>query len=778
MFYDILYLFFFTFLIDFSFLIILYIFSYIRQIRNIFLAKNLFSLVNLLFYSLWFFSSILSILEKVKDSKEVFVFASDTLYSCYIAIFVGVITVFFTVFAFIKPKMMTFSNYQKYVLLKKFKVYYLSMLIIFFINTILIFVHIDNLFFRLAITNSIFLLIFALIHSIFELNCMENEEVASKLFVSDIFNAIKYNKRNSNKKQIDINSFSLNLFKAYILPCFEDNCFYVAFENSADILNNLLSDNKKRDKEQWYYDFSVSTIGIYKWYLNDYLRKPLSKEKKCEFINTTMNWIVKNNFYNILKNCKLKDEIEISNSLSISRSLYEIWFNFYRLLLITDINNISFPFILNGVEPLSFGIINFENNGTKISAEYISLYNYYLQESYQICMIALYNSNYLVFRRFLQDYINTVQYISIKENYIEILKVHNRYLLIITTCIANLLQEERISNEFKRLLPPILEEIKYIPIIYDFTFYDEPLTLTGVQTISKDFRYYFILVLLYSLSQIKKEQKKKDFIKNVFLKINSKTNPSVFETLYDTIQQMDDIESFNKTDITLIHDALKAKKEKNKEEEFKELEKEINNLSKDAISEIISKDIKTYKKHFEYCGLYPNEQCKPIPLPTGFAFVHSGKYLIGKTSYDISGIYTQLDFIEPYLYNAYIDEAEVKIIASIDELLNDNSNLKKLTLLCPIKYHMYLRTLENIQHESNAIVYKGVKISIELNRSNDEYIIVKDNLKNYLFMETIKINSLLCEQNLRKNKETATIDIQFPFVPKFYLKKDANMKVY
>ena len=45
-------------------------------------------------------------------------------------------------------------------------------------------------------------------------------------------------------------------------------------------------------------------------------------------------------------------------------------------------------------------------------------------------------------------------------------------------------------------------------------------------------------------------------------------------------------------------------------------------------------------------------------------------------------------------------------------------------------------------------------------------------------METIKIDSLLCEQNLRKNKETATIDIQFPFVPKFYLRKDANMKVY
>lgn len=751
------------------FLVILLVYSYIKKF---FLKFSIFIVICFL-YSIWLVSYVLSVFNVTKDTPCGSYFASDTLYSCYTAVLVGAITVFFAVFAFIKPPKMTFKDYQKIVLSLQSKVFYLSMLFLFLANTILIFIHIDNVFFRLAIASSIFLLVIALINSIFELNYLENKETAGKLFVNKIYTAIK-----TNNKQEDVGELSLNLFKSYLLPCFEENCFYVAFHNSADILNNLLSEEEKQQNSKWYYDFSVSTIDIYQWYLEDYLRKPLSKEQKCELINTTMNWIVESNLYNILKNHKTKSKSEMQQTISISTRLYEIWFKLYRLLLVTDINKIQFPFILNGVEPLSFGIIVFEQDSKEIPYEYINLYKEYLKYAYQICSIALYHSNYLVFRRFLQDYINTVQYINWKPKFSEIQKVHNHYLLIIATQIANLLQEKRLTDDFKRLLPSVLLELKYIQINYDCVLYDEPLSLTGVQTVSKDFRYYFVLLMLYSLSKIQKLQDKNFFLTKIIDKIESKIDKHVFETLSYTLDNMEDIEAFDTSDKTLLQQAFQEKKEKAKNVEFNELESNVIKIPENIIRETLKHDILAYEKHFDYCNIYNNEQYKPIPLPTGFAFLHSGKYLTGKASYDIFGTLSQLDFIDPFLYNAYINNSEVKIISSIDELLEDNKNLKELTLVCPIKYNMYLRTLKNIQFEGRDIVYKGVRISIVINRENDEYIIVKNNIKNNIFMEKLDIDSLLQRKNLNKDEENTSIDIYFPFMPRFYLKKSINMKVY
>lgn len=752
-----------------AFLAILFVYSYIKK----FFLKFTIFIVSTFLYSFWIVSSVLSVFNIAKDTPCGSYFASDTLYSCYIAVLVGVITVFFAVFAFIKPTKMTFKDYQKFVLSLQSKVFYFSILFVFFVNTILIFIHIDNVFFRLAITSSIFLLVIALGKSIYELNCLENEETASKLFVNKIYSAIK-----KNDKKADVEELSLNLFKSYLLPCFEANCFHVAFHNSADILNSLLSEEEKQQDSKWYYDFSTSTIDIYQWYLEDYLRKPLSKEQRCELINTTMNWIVESNLYNILKNHKTKSETEMQQTISISARLYEIWFKLYRLLLVTDINNIQFPFILNGVEPLSFGIIAFEQDNKVIPSEYINLYKEYLKYAYQICSIALYHSNYLVFRRFLQDYINTVQYLNLESKFSEIIETHNHYLLIIATQIANLLQEDRLTDDFKRLLPSVMLELKHIQICYDYVLYDEPLSLTGVQTVSKDFRYYFVLLMLYSLSKIHKVQDKKTFITKIIDKIESKIDKHVFETLSYTLDNMEDIEDFDSSDKTLLQEKFHEKKEKTKNDEFNELENNLIKIPEIIMRKTLENDIQVYMKHFNYCNIYKNEQCKPIPLPTGFAFVHSGKYLTRQSSYDIFGTLSQLNFIDPFLYNAYINNSEVKIISSIDELLEDNKNLKELTLVCPIKYNMYIRTLKNIQFEGRDIVYKGVKISIVINRENDEYIIVRDNIKSNIFMEKLNVDTLLQGKYFNKDKENTSIDVYFPFIPRFYLKKDSSMEVY
>ena len=64
-------------------------------------------------------------------------FSIETLYSTYGSVLIGAVALYFTIFAFIKPKQMTLSNYVKYLIAPNEKVLYFSILPIFIINTLL-----------------------------------------------------------------------------------------------------------------------------------------------------------------------------------------------------------------------------------------------------------------------------------------------------------------------------------------------------------------------------------------------------------------------------------------------------------------------------------------------------------------------------------------------------------------------------------------------------------------------------------------------------------------
>lgn len=772
MFYRILYLLIFTLFVDFILLLGLFIFSNVRILK-----KNLFICITIFFYTLWFISCIFSVLEIKKDAPCKKVFSSDTLYSCYIAVLVGAITVFFTVFAFIKPKKMTFANYQKYVLSRKTKLFYSSMLFIFTIDTILIFIYIDNLFFRISLVSSVFLIISALIKSIFELNCMENEEIANSLFVGNVCRSIIKNK--TAKQQNDnVGEYALSLVKEYLLPCFGDNCFRVAFEKSEQFIINKYNSSKIIDLPQLYYDFSAMTLDIYEWYLNTYLRNVFTKERKSELINNIMQWITEVNLRNIIKDYKSKIKEELAKTIGISRSLYEVWFKLYRTLITTDINNIKFPFILNGVEPLSFGIEFYEQDGKHVIEEYVNLYKYYLREAYQICVISLYHSNYRIFKRFLQDYVNTIQFLKYNYKYTEIVETQNFYLLVIGTYIANRLQEGMLSGQFKKLIVPLIKELEYVKISYDSFIYDEPLSLTGMQPRFKDFHYYSVLLFLYALSQIKNNNEKNDFITELVDKIERTENePYVFDSILRILSEKRDFDIFSDEDIKLLENVCAKKVEKKEKKEFADLQKDVKKIPIEILEAVVKQDIKKFEEHFSYCGLNNNDS-ELIKLPSGFAFIHSGKYLTGKSSYDISGIYSHFDLIDNWVYSTYIRNATVKFVSSIDDILTDNSTYTHITLICPIKYHIYLRTLRNITYDGQDIIYKNIKIMIETNHGFGQYIIVKNNLKDYVFTEKLSQEKLLPNKEIREDKENKTIDISFPYSPAFYIHTDSSMKIY
>ena len=215
-----------TIIIDYIFFFCAYIFGNRKKIRQN-LKRNWFIVFLFFLVTIWGMSIIFSFWGIGNDTQDRDYFSSDTLFSCYIAILIGALTLYFTIFAFIKPKRMAFANYEKYVLNSTSKILYTTIGISVFINTVSLFFNYKNFFFRLALFESIVYIIVSLIFSIFELNTLENEEKASEIFVKFICSKIqqekkyKIKKNSNNKKQADISpnvrQYALNLFKNYIV---------------------------------------------------------------------------------------------------------------------------------------------------------------------------------------------------------------------------------------------------------------------------------------------------------------------------------------------------------------------------------------------------------------------------------------------------------------------------------------------------------------------------------------------------------------------------------
>ena len=250
----------------------------------------------------------------------------------------------------------------------------------------------------------------------------------------------------------------------------------------------------------------------------------------------------------------------------------------------------------------------YEQDGKYVTEEYINLYKYYLREAYQICVISLYHSDYRIFKRFLQDYVFTIQLLKYNYKYNEIIKTQNFYLLVIGTYIANRLQEGMLSKKFMKLIVPLIKELEYVRISYDSFIYDEPLSLTGMQTRFKDFHYYCVLLFLYALSQLKTGNEKTEFINELIHKIERTENePFVFETILRILSEKRDFELFNGDDISLLEKACETKVEKKEKNEFAELQKAVNSMPKEVLEYIVKQDIEKFEEHFNYCGLNNND---------------------------------------------------------------------------------------------------------------------------------------------------------------------------
>ncbi len=779
-----------TLIIDVILFCALLIFCYIYNLRSAMkklhcipikkLLKNNKLFIGLfLLFIFWAISIVLAFIGIADDDNSKY-FPSDTLYSCYIAIIIGAVTIYFTVFAFIKPKKMTFVDYEALVVNRKAKFTYITIAFTFLINSIAIFININNLFFRTAILSNYLYIIIDLIFSIIDFNCLENQERATKIFVSSICKQIKHIKK--AKKTINIRQYATALYTSYLLPCFQENSFNVAFEKIDQIIRNIYPDLDNEEYKQYIYEFSLNMVDIFNWFYHPYLSRILKKSTKIVLIKNAMDEIIKNTLVRILQEHESRTKSELETTIATAASFYEIWFKLYRKLFELKAT-LDYSDILKGCEPLSFGLMVTEHDGAEIPQNYIELYKNYLYNSYQLIIFILHNYNYKTFRSFLQDYIFTIQYISHRKKFHEIQETHNYYLIIIGTYIANLIQEKRISEKYIALLKGIIKEVETIKITYESFLYTETLSNTGIQFIDKDFHYYLLLMIIYSIS-IEKENDKKSFLEDIIKKIDLAENENhIYENLLRILNEMSDIGEKYYFDINLITERFEKKVQKLKEIEFQDLSTTVDSVLDDILPEYINKDKERIYELFNFCGLYKekiktstNINLSKIGIPTGFALMHSCNYLIGKTNFDIMGVMDQFNYIHPYLYYSYIRYANKKMISSIDEIISDIGNLKSITLIIPIDYHSYFYTLENIKYEGKFIIYKDIKIKLELNRELENFIIIKDHLKESIFINELQINSQ--DITTIDDEENCKIDVKIPIQPEFYIDVNSKMTVY
>ena len=695
-------------------------------------------------------------------------FSIETLYSTYGSILIGAVALYFTILAFIKPKQMTLSNYVKYLIAPNEKVLYFSILPIFIINTLLIFFNKDNTFYRIALVDSIFMILIYLINGIYKFSYLENNQIASEIFVKKVCNEIK----KENTKQHFDNNIVINLFYEYLNPCFPGNSFNVAFKDYESIINKIV---KEEDRPQMVLDFTSKSISVFKDFNENQLKIIMVNEVKANQIVYVMKRIIDSNIKFILKNYNNNQEKYFEEILTTCSKLYEIWFSLYRELICTGYNNLRYSMLLEGVEPLSYGLIFIENDNKSISQKYEELFKYVIFKSYEISILILHQSDFITFRNFLQDYIRITQFMTYKDSCYDLIRYQNYYLIVIGTYIANLFEEKRINEEYLRFLPFIIEEVNAIEIGLQTVLYTKLLDLTGFHDNPKTFLYYLILLIIYSLPQIPDNEAEK-WLDNIISKIKiSGEKYNIYETILNTIDENINVDNKYKNEVELLKNKLNVSKDKyNESKRNAILELLKKSLNSKRMHECRKRDLDRFNDHFSYCQIYKNEHFKKIMLPKGFSFVHSGEYITGKSSNDIFGIYDQFRIIDSFIFNEYINLSIVTNVSTVDEIIKNTEN-NEITLICARKYYMYLHTLKNIQYEGpDCIRYNGKIIKFIFDRNVSDYILIKNNLIDSIFVQPMEEKSL--EPKIENEDKIPNVSI--PYEPSFYINTKSNIRVY
>ncbi len=318
---------------------------------------------------------------------------------------------------------------------------------------------------------------------------IENPKSCAKLYKKNCF----------PKTEIDENE-SRNFYFSFVRPAFQGNSFSV-FESIREI---QLSNKKKK-----FFDYEILTN----------LLKTLEFRKDSEILLNGLKKIAEYITFYSGNICYKKDNS--NETLEALQKYEDLYFKFYEQLFFC--NAIEYPYILESAQFLRSYLTSHENKiaDSKFYNSVCNIYSKILISAKKMTIFSMYKCNSVNVHSHMADFISLSQglkFNSCEENR-NLLKTYEHFSVDILTHLINLIQMQRINNNYLFFVFRGLEHINQIELTDDdFEMYFEILPDANIDNVLYSRNYYITVLLVLC------KNKNTDLYTQTFNKLKYKAN--------------------------------------------------------------------------------------------------------------------------------------------------------------------------------------------------------------------------------------------------------------
>lgn len=450
-------------------------------------------------------------------------------------------------------------------------------------------------------------------------------------------------------------------------------------------------------------------------------------------------------------------------------SYYKKLFEIYKAYLYDD--KVENSYLLTISEPITY-IYKYKiplENKDKLMQIFMSLLN----ECKNLIYISLYHCNFETIRDEIHHYMNFVQFLTLSNEYDNLLEAHDRYLVDICTRIANVVQLGIVSNKYLLLIEPMLKQVKEIEISpVEYEMYDELLPEIGMHEVKYSKTYYIALIWLWYYCT----KKELDFVFNKFEYSDGRNNEKVwaYKAINSSLEKMDysDIVSLlpviSEDDFKEKITVLKATlfyEEKNENVKF------VNNLKNKNYQKELDKEIETKKKEFIDEFNFMKSKAKKAEDITveGLTFSFSVAILTGHFGYSMFG-FSYYSNLKDFLFAYYLRSAQIIEISSLTGI---KGLREKNELMLSRTYNKYFFEKREFDYFGGDLKIDDKVFNLEFINTVSNLIVLREDFNDAFKLDKIEVFK---DQKIEDEKiNIRDIFIEIPFKPIFKLTKGKHV---
>lgn len=570
----------------------------------------------------------------------------------------------------------------------------------------------------------------------------DRKEKAANLVLKKII-FIGKSKKNLSKKA------TFNFVYDFIFKCFETKKFTIL----ETAYNKIVDLNKHNLNTEKCFNTIISELDV---------KELIESESKKLY--EYLSFITKRLYNLIYKSDKQFDEFYVLIS-----SYYKKLFEIYKAYLYDD--KVENSYLLTISELITY-IYKYKiplENKDKLMQIFMSLLN----ECKNLIYISLYHCNFETIRDEIHHYMNFVQFLTLSNEYDNLLEAHDRYLVDICTRIANVVQLGIVSNKYLLLIEPMLKQVKEIEISpVEYEMYDELLPEIGMHEVKYSKTYYIALIWLWYYCT----KKELDFVFNKFEYSDGRNNEKVwaYKAINSSLEKMDysDIVSLlpviSEDDFKEKITVLKATlfyEEKNENVKF------VNNLKNKNYQKELDKEIETKKKEFIDEFNFMKSKAKKAEDITveGLTFSFSVAILTGHFDYSMFG-FSYYSNLKDFLFAYYLRSAQIIEISSLTGI---KGLREKNELMLSRTYNKYFFEKREFDYFGGDLKIDDKVFNLEFINTVSNLIVLREDFNDAFKLDKIEVFK---DQKIEDEKiNIRDIFIEIPFKPIFKLTKGKHV---